>query len=945
MGKTLKNIKIVFEVNTKLVERNFKALSKGVETASKKVEDANKNITNSNEEIADSNEQLAKSSKKVADTNNEVSITSKILGGTLKFLKGTLEVAASAIQTVSVSLLGATALVVKFAPLLSKLSGATAAVAVGMDNFAISMSLKVAGAMTAVRALLVKMGTSFLGVQESISGATRVVGNLSLKMTQGLFVVSAFLFKLTGTRKVAESAAKSFRGTATGLGAMLAATSKSSAVFGRLTKPLRTVGALLVPFLNRLLSLGAILPSVGFLLIGFGAKLVFDVARGLFRAAQRALEFAKSLAPIADALAKTATKLGLHVETLQQYQFAASLAGVKTEALNVGIQRFLRRTAEARRGTGVLRNEFKELGIALVDQNGFVREGADVFEDYLEAISKTKDKQEQLRLAFAAFDTEGVALVSLAKQGKEAFAAQRAEAERLGLVLSAGLLKSFEGINDQLTINVKRVEAARLRNGLFLAEMAVKWDNFKTSVKVATLELIAFLRPLEARTVTGLTQKLNETEAAIQRTSRALFSSVANLPLVTGILEVFLGGLIEDQERILEAIQIAKGEELKVAAGRPDQITEQIEEQIRLAEVRLEQQERLVTAAKLGAEVQEQVANQIVAENAARQLGIQATDAEREAIEALTVTTLEAEQAAVVFAAANRDLAAGEVIRIDTLGRITQGTQESTAALINRIRTLLLMTNASKQQLRQFDKLTATLDKSAEALRKIELELKKGAGATDQAKKKYKELSKEADGLRREVDRARKSLEKMKERLEDQADSAVTASNSFRNLGNQYGETTQDLRRYNNELDRNRQKLDATASAADNAAISIGNAGRAAQSLGPVVSGDVNDPRNVQRAINRLEAQLRQVSLAGAGPANQVQARILRAEIDRLKADLQVANAEFRQAAIQAIVESSSGLSGEAFQEEVANQLALQEELGLLPTSTTRLPGYKSMTF
>ena len=45
-----------------------------------------------------------------------------------------------------------------------------------------------------------------------------------------------------------------------------------------------------------------------------------------------------------------------------------------------------------------------------------------------------------------------VALVNLAKQGSEAFLKQRQEAERLGLVLSVGLLGSYEEINEDITI-------------------------------------------------------------------------------------------------------------------------------------------------------------------------------------------------------------------------------------------------------------------------------------------------------------------------------------------------------------------------------------------------------------------------------------------------------------------------------------------------------------
>jgi len=135
-----------------------------------------------------------------------------------------------------------------------------------------------------------------------------------------------------------------------------------------------------------------------------------------------------------------------------------------------------------------------------------------------------------------------------------------------------------------------------------------------------------------------------------------------------------------------------------------------------------------------------------------------------------------------------------------------------------------------------------------------------------------------------------------------------------------------------------------TADAADSASRSIGGVGRAAQSLGSVVAGDVNDPANIQRALNRLNAQLQQVSLAGSGAASRIQARFIRAEIERLEADLTAANNQFRRDAIAAIVNSASGLSGAEFQEEVAAQIRLQEQLGLLPTSTSNRSGFQSMT-
>ena len=59
----------------------------------------------------------------------------------------------------------------------------------------------------------------------------------------------------------------------------------------------------------------------------------------------------------ADAIGKTADKIGVGVEALQELRFAAKASGVEQQTLDMALQRFTRRAAEAAQGTG----EAKEL--------------------------------------------------------------------------------------------------------------------------------------------------------------------------------------------------------------------------------------------------------------------------------------------------------------------------------------------------------------------------------------------------------------------------------------------------------------------------------------------------------------------------------------------------------------------------------------------------------
>ena len=70
----------------------------------------------------------------------------------------------------------------------------------------------------------------------------------------------------------------------------------------------------------------------------------------------------------ADAIGKTADKIGVGVEALQELRFAAKASGVEQQTLDMALQRFSRRAAEAAQGTGEAKDALAQMGIALRDQ-------------------------------------------------------------------------------------------------------------------------------------------------------------------------------------------------------------------------------------------------------------------------------------------------------------------------------------------------------------------------------------------------------------------------------------------------------------------------------------------------------------------------------------------------------------------------------------------------
>ena len=149
-----------------------------------------------------------------------------------------------------------------------------------------------------------------------------------------------------------------------------------------------------------------------------------------------------------DSLKKTADKIGTTTEALGALRYAANVSGVETRTLDMAMQRFTRRAAEAAAGTGEAKSAIRELGINAQDLNRMpLDEKMLTLADAFGGVSNESDK---LRLAFKLFDSEGAALVNTLGLGKDGLAAMLGEARALGLTMSTSAAVGVEKTNDAL---------------------------------------------------------------------------------------------------------------------------------------------------------------------------------------------------------------------------------------------------------------------------------------------------------------------------------------------------------------------------------------------------------------------------------------------------------------------------------------------------------------
>jgi hypothetical protein len=226
----------------------------------------------------------------------------------------------------------------------------------------------------------------------------------------------------------------------------------------------------------------------------------------------------------ADAIGKTADKIGVGVEALQELRFAAKASGVEQQTLDMALQRFTPRAAEAAQGTGEAKDALAQMDIALRDQSGNLA-AARTSSPTSPTPSRIEDPAERVRLAFKLFDSEGVALVNLLQDGSSALEAMRERARSLGIVLDEHLVRDAGRARDELdtlaqviSANLTRaaIEAAPVIADLssWLADVAGKagiaWERLFDAPEEKSLRTLRYELDLASSTIEKLEGRIRE---------------------------------------------------------------------------------------------------------------------------------------------------------------------------------------------------------------------------------------------------------------------------------------------------------------------------------------------------------------------------------------------------------------------------------------------------
>lgn len=158
----------------------------------------------------------------------------------------------------------------------------------------------------------------------------------------------------------------------------------------------------------------------------------------------------RSTAAYGDNVAKTSERLGIATDTLQEYRYAAKLSGIQSATLDMALQRMGRRVGEAANGMGEAKDALASMGIALRDANGRVRDTSDLLPEVAEHLAGMESANERNALAMKLFDSEGVAMVQMLKDGSAGLEEMTAAARESGFVMDAEAIRASVEYTDAM---------------------------------------------------------------------------------------------------------------------------------------------------------------------------------------------------------------------------------------------------------------------------------------------------------------------------------------------------------------------------------------------------------------------------------------------------------------------------------------------------------------
>ena len=320
--------------------------------------------------------------------------------------------------------------------------------------------------------------------------------------------------------------------------------------------------------------------KVGKALIAAGiAAKVADIAKKLASATKEAAAFA-------DEVLTLSAKTNISTDALQGYMYAAELVDVSVETITKSMQRNIRSMGSAADGTAQYANAYKQLGVAVQDSNGDLRDSQEVFWELIDALGQMTNETERDEIAMTLLGKSAQDLNPLIEAGADRMRELADEAASVGYIMSAETLSALGSLDDQLQRLDGAATAAKNALGAALAPTLENLAEKATNALVAITNTINYLSAYSAKQKGDVkildTNNLEEARAKVEELRAELALLGGERPRIDLTQDELLSYntlniMLEQEIREMEALETAAGEAADAIPEPAEQMAEKFD--------------------------------------------------------------------------------------------------------------------------------------------------------------------------------------------------------------------------------------------------------------------------------------------------------------------------------------------------------------------------------
>ena len=190
---------------------------------------------------------------------------------------------------------------------------------------------------------------------------------------------------------------------------------------------------------------------------------------------------------------------GMSPETMQRLAYASEFVDVSLDTMAGSMTKLTRAMYDASTGNEAAAEKFSQLGVAIYDTDGQLRDAESVFYDTIDALGYVENQTTRDAVAMELMGRSAQDLNPLIAAGSEALRELGEEAEATGYVLDESQIKRLAEVDDAYQRMEKQIEAAKKQLALeFAPASKAAMDAFSNAVKKASdwLEQSGLVRAL-----------------------------------------------------------------------------------------------------------------------------------------------------------------------------------------------------------------------------------------------------------------------------------------------------------------------------------------------------------------------------------------------------------------------------------------------------------------